>query len=154
MSLTCWRRRLGALGPRGATGSRQVGRRLFGRGLQIAGAAAPDGGGTSRRRPRSPLQRQSHGDWFWPCMWIGWRFGDLCGQRVCRPGWFIFGQCEVRTGSYVGATAPEMVVCVCCALGAALCGRRVSSHVWLFGRVSLINRSVYSLYGFWTRFSL
>ena len=40
-------------------------------------------------------------------MELGWRLGDLRGQRVRRPGWFVFGQCEGRSGYYVGAAAPK-----------------------------------------------
>ena len=45
-------------------------------------------------------------------MVLGWRLGDLCGQRVCRPGWFVSGQCGGRSGWYVGAAAPELEVCL------------------------------------------
>jgi hypothetical protein len=48
-----------------------------------AGAAAPDGGGTSRWRPRSPLQLQrSYGARSWHCLALG---GDplvLRGHKV------------------------------------------------------------------------
>ena len=45
-------------------------------------------------------------------MVLGWRLGDLCGQRVCRPGSFVSGQCGGRSGWYVGAAAPELEVCL------------------------------------------
>ena len=45
-------------------------------------------------------------------MVFGWQLGFLCGQRVCRPDWFVFGQCGGRSGWYVGAAVPELEVCL------------------------------------------
>jgi hypothetical protein len=151
--LPCWRRRLGALGFCGAMGWRRWGHLTMWSRAADAGAAAPDGGGTSRWRPRSPLQLQrSYGARSCHCLalggdpaaawaarsstrlvrlramrrssWLlrrdggpesmvlGWRLGYLCGRRVCRPVWFVFGQCEGCSRWYVGAAAPELEVCL------------------------------------------
>jgi hypothetical protein len=68
-----------------------------------AGAAAVDR--MSRRRPQISMQRRSYEAWLWPCMGLGWWLGDLCGQRVLRPGGIVFGQCEGRSGFYVKVAA-------------------------------------------------
>jgi hypothetical protein len=166
---------------------------LYGRGQADAGAAAPDGGGKSRWRPRFLMQRRSKvaGPWpgaVWVATWgcagskfssarlvrlramrslnwllhrgggpgvggVGWRPGAARAASFRRPVWFVFGQCEGRTGCYVGAAAPKTVACVCCVGVLASCGRR-DPRLCGFRAVFLINRAMYSLYGFWTRFPL
>ena len=51
----------GALGPHVVLVSQRLGGMAMWLGEADAGVVTPDGGGTSRRRPRSPLQRRSYG---------------------------------------------------------------------------------------------
>jgi hypothetical protein len=77
-------------------------------------------------------------------MVLVWHLGDLCGERVCRPGWFAFGQCGGRSSWLEVCSLHWWSRCVD-DVPHCLCG--------FFVLVFLINCALYSLYGFWIRFS-
>ena len=157
------------------------------------GAAALDGGGTPRLRPRVPTRRlvlwggvkakcglggildedcagrgcvdptgspsgNAKGDLVATpgrrprSRWIWWRPGAVrttASSIIIGSAW---GNAELRPGCYAGAAGPEQVVCVCgiWSTCVVLAVGRLACVV--FDPVFLINRALYSIYGFWIRF--